>query len=145
MAGKTLNLPPNMRVNPNILAVHVHPRYWSPDSLQWRPSRWILSSSIPGPEANPFDRESFHAPPEGSYVPFSEGARSCPGRKFAQVEHVAVMATLFREHRVQPVLQPGEYMEQALKRIMKVVDDNGMVLLMQMLHPQNAVLEWRKC
>lgn len=57
---------------------------------------------------------------------------------------MAVMATLFREHRVQPVREPGEPMEQSLKRIMKVVGDKGMVLLMQMLHPQNAVLEWRK-
>ena len=38
-----------------------------------------------------------------------------------------VMATLFRKYRVQPVLQPGELMDQSLKRIMK-----------QMLHPQKA-------
>lgn len=133
-----------MRVNPNILAVHVHPRYWGTDSLQWRPSRWIVSSTLSRAQVGPFDRESFYTPPEGSFIPFSEGTRRCPGRKFAQVEHVAVMATLFREHRVQPVLQPGELMDQSLKRIMKVVEDKGMVLLMQMLHPQKAVLEWRK-
>lgn len=133
-----------MRVNPNFLAVHVHPRYWGVDSLQWRPSRWIVSSSISRPDVNSLEREEFYKPLEGSYAPFSEGLRSCPGKKFAQVEHVAIMATLFREHRVRPVLQAGESMEQALKRIMNVVEDKGMVLLMQMLHPENAVLEWQK-
>lgn len=133
-----------MRINPNILAIHVHPRYWGNDSLQWRPSRWIVSSTLSRPQDGPFDCESIYTPSEGSFIPFSEDARSCPGKKFAQVEHVAVMATLFREHRVQPVQQPAEAMEQSLKRIMKVVEDKGMVLLMQILHPQNAVLEWRK-
>lgn len=45
---------------------------------------------------------------------------------------------------MQPVLQAGESMDQALKRIMDVVEDKGVVLLMQMLHPENAALEWRK-
>lgn len=133
-----------MRIIPSFLALHVHPRYWGTDSLEWRPSRWILSSSTSNPHAGLFGREDFYTPPEGCYSPFSEGARSCPGRKFAQVEHVAIMATLFRNHGVQPVLRAGESMEQALRRIMDVVEDKGVVLLMQMLHPEKAVLEWRK-
>lgn len=133
-----------MHVNPNLLALHVYPRYWGKDSLQWRPSRWIMSPSSSDPCTNPYELESFYVPPKGSFYPFSEGARSCPGKKFAQVEHVAVIATLFQKHQVQPVLQAGESMDQALKRIMEVVNDRGMVLLMQILHPEKGVLEWRK-
>lgn len=70
--------------------------------------------------------------------------RSCLGRKFAQVEHVAVMMALFREHCMQPVLQVGEPIEQALKKIMNVVNDKDIVLLMQMLHLEKAILEWQK-
>jgi cytochrome P450 len=140
-----LNLPPGIRVNPNILSVQCHPRYWGTDSLQWRPSRWIVSPSTSKLEINPLEHESIYKPPDGCYIPFAEGTRSCPGRKFAQVEHVAVMASLFRAHRVQPVLRAGESMKQASKRIMDVIDDRGMKLLMQMLHPENAVLEWQKC
>ncbi len=131
----------------NLLALHVHPRYWGEDALQWRPSRWIIpsASSASEPHTDAFELESFYVPPEGSYYPFSEGARSCPGKKSAQVEFVAVMAALFHEHQVQPVLQAEESMAQGLRRIMDVVNDRVMMLLMQILHPEKAVVEWRKC
>lgn len=40
-------------------------------------------------------------PPKGTFLPFSEGARACSGKKFASVEFVAVLFTLLREHRVE--------------------------------------------
>jgi len=40
-------------------------------------------------------------PAKGTFLPFSEGARACSGKKFASVEFVAVLFTLFREHRVE--------------------------------------------
>ncbi|MCJ1466040.1 hypothetical protein MMC07_004659 [Pseudocyphellaria aurata] len=143
VAGKILNLPPDMHVNPNFLATQTQPRFWGPDSLHWRPSRWILSSPTP-PHIKSIEGEHFYVPPKGSFVPWAEGPRSCPGRKFAQVEHVAVMAALFKDHRVQPVLKPGENMQQACLRIMDVVEDKGMVLLLQMLNPENANVEWQR-
>ncbi len=147
VGGQTLHLPPNMHVNPNFLALHVHPPYWGEDALQWRPSRWIVPSASSSSESHtdPLELESFFVPPEGSYYPFSAGARSCPGKRLAQVEFVGVMAALFHEHQVQPVLQAEESMEQGLRRMMDVVDDRGLVLLMQILHPEKAVVEWRKC
>jgi cytochrome P450 len=39
-------------------------------------------------------------PPPGTWLPFSEGTRACSGKKFATVEFVAVIFTLFRHHRV---------------------------------------------
>lgn len=33
-------------------------------------------------------------------MPFSDGARACTGKKFAQVEFVAALAVIFREYRV---------------------------------------------
>jgi cytochrome P450 len=39
----------------------------------------------------------------GSYIPWSDGARVCPGEKFAQVEFVALMAAIFKEHRIHVV------------------------------------------
>lgn len=56
---------------------------------------------------------------------------------------MVVMAALFKDHRVQPVLKPGESMQQACLRIMDVVEDKGMVLLLQMLNPENATVEWQ--
>lgn len=43
------------------------------------------------------------------------------------------MAALFRDHYVEPVVEHGESMERALKRMEEVVADSGMVLLLQML------------
>jgi len=40
-------------------------------------------------------------PAKGAFMPFSEGARACSGKKFATVEFVAVLFTLLREHRVE--------------------------------------------
>jgi cytochrome P450 len=39
-------------------------------------------------------------PARGTYLPFSEGARACAGKKFATVEFVAVLVTLLRDHRL---------------------------------------------
>ena len=40
-------------------------------------------------------------PYNGSYIPFSLGARGCIGKKFAQVEFTAIMIGLFREMSVE--------------------------------------------
>jgi len=40
-------------------------------------------------------------PAKGTFLPFSEGSRACSGKKFATVEFVAVLFTLFRDHRVE--------------------------------------------
>ena len=40
-------------------------------------------------------------PYNGSYIPFSIGARGCIGKKFAHVEFTAIMLGLFREMSVE--------------------------------------------
>ena len=40
-------------------------------------------------------------PPRGSYIPFSDGARACLGRRFASVETIAVIAVLLRDFTVE--------------------------------------------
>jgi len=42
----------------------------------------------------------FH-PPRGAYIPFSEGFRACLGRRFAQVEVLAVLAVIFTHYSVE--------------------------------------------
>jgi len=84
-------------------------------------------------------------PVKGSFIAWSENIRNCPGKKFSQVEFVAAMATLFHEWRVDPVPEASESMEMARKRVTATVEnETGQVLLLQLLHPEKAVLTWTR-
>jgi len=82
-------------------------------------------------------------PDNGAYLPWGEGMRSCPGKKFSQVEHVAVMAAIFGTHCVIPVRFNGESEAAAIARARSTVKDTGMLLLLQMLHPERTPLQWK--
>ncbi|KAE8444471.1 hypothetical protein EG329_000562 [Mollisiaceae sp. DMI_Dod_QoI] len=90
----------------------------SHDLHDWVPKRWLQSSeSYPGTDVASnraistddiaentasFDSSSpsstnpsLFVPPRGSFIPFSDGARACPGKRFAQVEITATLAKIF--------------------------------------------------
>jgi len=141
VGDKTIVVPGNTLVIPHHLAVHTHPKYWGCDTLEWKPSRWINSTS----NSDSFDEETIMTPRKGSFIAWSEGLRICPGKKFSQVEFVASMAAIFRDWYVEPLLEEGESLEVARKRVLKLVEeDTGQVLLLQMLHPERAPLVWKR-
>jgi hypothetical protein len=82
-----------------------------------RPLRFEISNSQPS---------ELWQPVPGSFLPWSLGPRICPGKKFAQVEFIAVLCVLFRFHRVKPVLQKGETQQEASKRLLRAIDDSDM-------------------
>lgn len=143
---QVVQLPADTIVVPNLMALHAHPRYWGNDALTWRPSRWIKHSSDSESEdiGTRLSREQLLVPQKGAYFAWSEGARSCPGKKFAQVEFVATMAALFRTHRVQPVPRKGETLDQARTRVLDVVKDTGMQLLLNMRDPNSVAVTWSR-
>lgn len=139
---QTLSLPPKTIVLPSYCSMHTDPKYWGSDSLDWRPSRWIRPSktaSTPGGEEIDMNRR-------GVFLGWSDGIRDCPGKKFSQVEFVALMVGLLWQWRVHPAKKhPGESDEAARQRVLDLIDkDSGWVLLLQMLHPERAPLVWRK-
>jgi hypothetical protein len=73
---------------------------------------------------------------------YQQGPRGCPGKKFSQVEFVAAIATLFRDHRIEILREGGESKEEAERRVQEVVDDSAMVLLLQILRPESVGLKW---
>ncbi|KAL8853566.1 MAG: hypothetical protein Q9221_001552 [Calogaya cf. arnoldii] len=81
---QTLNIPPNTLLIASLEALHTHPRYWGSDSLTWRPSRWIISSSFstttPQPEPTLSTEKLLHAQ-KGTFIAWSEGLQNCPSRK----------------------------------------------------------------
>lgn len=134
-------------VVPSLLSMHTHPRYWSPDPLVWRPSRWISSSGNNGSDSNPVDqlqREELFVPAKGTYFPWSEGLQNCPGKKFAQVEFVAVIACLLQAHRTRLVYTEGEDIVAARKRILAICEDSEHGLLLRMRNADSVRLMWTR-
>lgn len=84
-------------------------------------------------------REDFIEPAPGTYVPWADGPRACIGRKFSQVEFVAVISSLFRSYRVRPAQKEGR---QAL---MKMVDGMAITYItLQMTSPRDVALCWER-
>ncbi|EJD40946.1 cytochrome P450 [Auricularia subglabra TFB-10046 SS5] len=77
-------VPPKTPVVFNTIALHRSPELWGDDVAEFRPQRWVEKQ-----------------PRKGQFMAFSEGARACLGKKFAQVEFVAVIAALFSRFRVE--------------------------------------------
>ena len=91
------------------------------DLEEFKPQRWFIDQSESKTksssdtnfhngtyEANDFmvnstpdTASNLFRPPKGAYIPFSEGYRACLGRRFAQVEILAVLATTFTEYSVE--------------------------------------------
>ncbi|KAL6714735.1 putative P450 monooxygenase [Lecanora helva] len=88
------------------------------DLEEFKPERWLLhgksDTNASMPEQNGDTEASslgldtaadtsaaLFRPYKGAYIPFSEGYRSCIGRRFAQVEILAVLAYIFSQYSVE--------------------------------------------
>lgn len=130
-------IPADVLVVPSLQALHTHPRYWGKDSLVWKPQRWITGSSG-------LESETLFKPLKGTYFPWADGIRSCPGKKFAQVEFVAVLATLLANHVAEPVAKSSETLDAARSRVLDVVKDSSVELLLQIRDPRSIQIKWRE-
>jgi cytochrome P450 len=138
------------------------------------PERWFTSSSTKNPaqdsrpttppssktgpqnpdgletvsfECSPSSGEGLFTPPKGAFIPFSEGARSCPGRRFAQVEITAVLTLIFKTYSLEldvgewasdaevermGVEERREVYEKAKKKAKKFIGESKTVVTLQM-------------
>ncbi|ETS77360.1 hypothetical protein PFICI_11234 [Pestalotiopsis fici W106-1] len=101
VGDKTYTVPVGINFTANLRAMQTHPQYW-PDANEWKPSRWVLNAA-PGrtPSFAQVGQESFFVPSKTVFFPWGEGPQICPGKRFAEVEAVAVIACLFKAHRLQ--------------------------------------------
>ena len=139
LKGKEYTLPPKTDIIISIGSLNTTPKLWGTDSLSFRPDRWI--SQTRGSKA--VEHEELKPLPIG-FLPWSVGPRSCPGKKFAQVEFVAVIAHLFRRHCVKAVSEPGETMEAVKKRLFEIIEDSALEVTIKMNHPEKAQLVWEE-
>ncbi|KAI5119153.1 hypothetical protein M0805_005232 [Coniferiporia weirii] len=82
--------------------LHYNPRYWK-DPYEFRPQRF---------------REDW---PRDAFLPFSGGARSCIGRRFAETEATAILTVLIAHYRVEVMNEPqftAETFEQRRERVL---------------------------
>jgi cytochrome P450 len=136
LGSETYTIPANTLVFVNNAAVQSDAQHWGDDRLVWRPQRWLQQDS------GGTDTEVPVQPKENTYIPWASGPRVCPGKKFSQVEHTAAIAYLFHHHRVSPIVDPGESIQQASERLMGVLQDSDMALAMRMNHPEQLRLKW---
>ncbi|RMZ26156.1 hypothetical protein D0859_09785 [Hortaea werneckii] len=132
LGGKPVTVPGGCNITLNTAALHRNPRYWphssEEDLLEFRPERWVVEEEkggekkkeeqqayateegldFDGPDKRADTSASLFRPAKGAYIPFSDGYRSCLGRRFAQVEILAVLAVIFKNWSVE--LDVGEYL-----------------------------------
>ncbi|KXX78218.1 Cytochrome P450 3A13 [Madurella mycetomatis] len=149
VAGKTqtleienqiITMAPTTGIAVYVMAVHTHPDYW-PDPLTWKPSRWILNPAESSPaSASQLANEELYVPDRNTFLAWSEGPQSCPGRKFSEVEATVVMACLFKSHRLAVKKEDGESEEAARKRALDCVNHVNMEMLLRMVDADRVKL-----
>lgn len=152
---RTIFLPKGSEIHMSNLAVHMLPEYWGPDSEEFRPTRWIRSLSRPSQSANSsdsglnvlhsgevLDSEEVAPPPvaKESFFPWSLGARNCPGKKFAQVEFVAVMSYVLLLYRVEAIPLRGETAEDTRRRIWDWTQESKAEVTINFREPEKYAL-----
>lgn len=128
--GKTHVLPAGLACHLMVVCAHRNPRWWptrpsertgkKTDLDEFLPERWSRSSAASSSSSKEAEREeeqldkgdyggfqgsdvsaSFYRPVRGSYLPFSDGPRSCLGRRIAMVEMGAVLAVIFQRYSIE--------------------------------------------
>lgn len=126
LGGKKVTLPAATHITINAVGVHRNPNYWpsqpskvsnlSNDLNDFIPERWIIKTGGNKQADVALEQENdegfggytgqdssaqLFRPVKGSYIPFSEGPRSCLGRRLAQVELMAVFAVIFQKYSLE--------------------------------------------
>lgn len=124
--GRKAIIPAGTHISLQTVAAHRNPKHWptyarsanesvGDDLNTFKPERWLQKAGpsqqqdvtasgqeedYGGPSGEDVSAALFR-PERGAYLPFSEGARSCLGRRFAQIEVLAVLAVMFKEYSVE--------------------------------------------
>jgi cytochrome P450 len=83
-------------------------------------------------------------PDAPAYFPWATGPRICPGKKFSQVEFVAVVASIFSEWRVEPASVDGRSREGAMEALRESVEKARFNVTPKLYMPERAGVRWVK-
>jgi cytochrome P450 len=99
VAGKTYTVPKDTFIHTRAVGARRNTAYWPRSSSKVSTKPHDLGDFVPERWLNPSGE--FFTPVEGSYIPFSEGSRARPGRRFAQVEITAVLAVVSKIYTIE--------------------------------------------
>ncbi|KAJ3005725.1 UNVERIFIED_CONTAM: hypothetical protein HDU68_004498 [Siphonaria sp. JEL0065] len=93
-ATETLNLgpfvfPPRTNITIATPGLHFNPKAWGSDATVFRPERFLEDNDEAGKGTSRL-----------GFAPFSEGPRGCLGKKFAQVEFIALLTLISLKYRI---------------------------------------------
>ncbi|PBK86527.1 cytochrome P450 [Armillaria gallica] len=97
---KTVPVPQGAMVRIDVVGLHYSPRYWKNPEM-FSPSRFL----------DDWPREAF--------MPFSQGARACIGRKFFETEAIAVLTMIISKYKITVREKPRETFGERKERILK--------------------------
>lgn len=115
IASRTVTLPPHTVIQLSLAAMHTHRTYWGPNPLAWDPRRFFSIT-----HGASVVNERLQSDTQPHFLPWATGQRVCPGKKFSQVELVAALALLLRDHAVSPRPNKGETLKQAQRSILRL-------------------------
>jgi len=100
--GKTtFPVPSGTQVELHVPGLHYNPRYWK-EPHKFMPERFLGDW------------------PKDAFIPFSQGARACLGRRFFETEGIAIMTMLVSRYKIEVKEEPefaGETFEERYARI----------------------------
>ena len=126
--GTSYTIPKNTFVGVNLAGLHTSSASWGDNALQWLPSRWITAD------------DKLATMPTGAFLPWAAGPRVCPGKKFSQVEFVAVMACLLKDYTVEPDAEGEHLKEAAARALMEEAKQSSFNFLLKVKHPEKIKL-----
>ena len=122
--------------------MQTNPEFWGVDSLSWMPRRWITTQAPPQVCVG---RETLLPDTNVWYMPWAIDQHVCPGKRYSQVEIVAVLARIFGEYRVTPTREMEETKDEARDRVVKIaMETQSKALLNEMRSPDKVGLIWVK-
>ncbi|KAF9894819.1 hypothetical protein FE257_004440 [Aspergillus nanangensis] len=132
--GSLVLLAEDVNVNMSLTALHHNPKYWGKNALVYCPQNWDTrcacdwaESTSNAPEMSDTTAGTPHVrnPVKGSFLAFSDGARGCLGKRFAQVEFVAILTLIFRQYRVELAVRETESLEDVRRRTQMILDNSA--------------------
>lgn len=124
---------PGVQVGWHMYGGHLSPR-WGPDALEFNPARFIIKDTD--------GTESVAVPDEVLFFPWAGGPRVCPGKKFSQVEFVALVANILSRYRVEAVAQENESEIEARQRLLSVMDQKYFNISSHFRRPEDAAVRF---